>query len=68
MASGETSSPKYILSGSYNPNKIQYSISKAETVQDGDYLSAEVSLTSSGRLYVSTAYFKGTYKYILVFK
>ena len=68
MASGETSSPKYILSGSYNPNKIQYSISKAETVQDGVYLLTDVFLTSSGKLYASAAYFKGTYKYILVFK
>ena len=68
MASGETDSPKYILSGSYNPNKIKSNISLVETVQDGVYLSAAVSLTSSGRLYVSAAYFKGTYKYILVFK
>ena len=67
MAVGEDEYP-HILSGAYNPNKIQYSISKAEILKGSNYYTSDIKLTSSGQLYAGTACFKGTYKYILVFK
>lgn len=58
----------YVLSGAYNPNKIMNSISKAEILAGSAYYTSDIKLTSSGQLYSPSAYFKGTYKYILVFK